>query len=340
MNIIEMLLNYLEVSKCLVILMILLIISVTYLLLRSESFGISHVSHEQVKNNEIVYVIKESDDAPKKVEEEKKSINQKKEKKIIEIKGLYKNEINEKDKKFVLSDKSENITNLSQKISEARNDNMSKNEELSIMFIESLSSLNSWKNNDIENQLFNEINWNLEKREKGKDGEESLVYQYVFPQPKLKDNNTSNNTIPNLSSSQSSINPIYNGEDEEEEKEKTFFSSYKLGICRIFENSEENKLKSNIVKELNGIYYKVYSQGDPDLIREKCRKETIPGNYNEMVDKYKKEGYNIIGISGKKMKMNYIQSQRVERTKCESNMTFLGFAVYKTIYDGYKYAYS
>ena len=82
MNIIEMLLNYLEVSKCLVILMILLIISVTYLLLRSESFGISHVSHEQVKNNEIVYVIKESD-APKKVEEEKKSINQKKKKKSL-----------------------------------------------------------------------------------------------------------------------------------------------------------------------------------------------------------------------------------------------------------------
>ena len=92
--------------------------------------------------------------------------------------------------------------------------------------------------------------------------------------------------------------------------------------------------------EVNGNYYKIYSQGNPHLIKEKCRKETIPVNFNEMIDKYKKNGYNVIGISGKKMKMNYIQSQRVERSKCESNMIFLGFAVYKMNYDGYKYAYS
>jgi hypothetical protein len=333
MNIIGVLLNYLEISKFLVILMIILIISVTYLLLRFES---SLVSYLQENYSKIVYTIKK-EDAPKKVEEEKKCLNQRKEEKIIEIKGYYQNKINENEKKFFLSDKTENIENLSQKILETKNDNISKSEDLSIMFIESLSSLNSWKNNEIENQFSKNINWNLEKRENGKDGEESLVYQYIFPQPKLKDN-ISHITISNFSSSQSSVNSNYNTDDEEEEK--AFFSSYKLGICRIFDYSEENKLKSNIVKEINGKYFKVYSQGNPDLIKEKCRKETIPDNYNEMVDKFKKDGYNIIGISGKKMKMNYIQSQRVDRTKCESNMTFLGLAVYKSIYDGYKYAYS
>jgi hypothetical protein len=257
----------------------------------------------------------------------------------VEIKGFYKNEINENRNKFILSDKSENIDIITNKLIENKNNINNKNEELSIMFIESLSSLNSWKNNEIENQLFKEINWNLEKRQNENDEEESLVYQYVFPQSKPK-NNTSCVTIPILSSSQSSINTNYDYEDEEEQKEKELLSAYKLGICRTFDYSEENKLKSNIVKAINEKYYKVYSQGEPDLIKEKCRKETIPENYNEMVDKYKKEGYNIIGISGKKMKMNYIQSQRVERSKCESNMIFLGFAVYKVSYEGYKYAYS
>ena len=246
--------------------------------------------------------------------------------------------MNEKNKKFVLSEKTGSVDHLSQKLLEQKKDNISKNEELSIMFIESLSSLNSWKNNEIENQLFKEINWNLEKSENGNGVEESLVRQYVFPQSKLKDN-TSYITIP-LSSSQSSVNTSYDYEDEEEQKEKELLSSYKLGICRIFDYSEEKKIKSNIVKEVNGIYYKTYSQGDPDLIKEKCRKDTIPENFNELVDKYKKDGYNIIGLSGKKMKMNYIQCQRVERSKCESNMIFLGFAVYKVAYDGYKYAYS
>ena len=37
-----------------------------------------------------------------------------------------------------------------------------------------------------------------------------------------------------------------------------------------------------------------------------------------------------------KMKMNYLQSQKIERIKCESNMIFLGFAIYKVNYNGYK----
>jgi hypothetical protein len=257
----------------------------------------------------------------------------------VEIKGFYKNEINENRNKFILSDKSENIDIITNKLIENKNNINNKNEELSIMFIESLSSLNSWKNNEIENQLFKEINWNLEKRQNENDEEESLVYQYVFPQSKPK-NNTSCVTIPILSSSQSSINTNYDYEDEEEQKEKELLSAYKLGICRTFDYSEENKLKSNIVKAINEKYFKVYSQGEPDLIKEKCRKETIPENYNEMVDKYKKEGYNIVGVSGKKMKINYVQSQRIERNKCESNMIFLGFAVYKVTFDNYKDAYS
>ena len=59
-----------------------------------------------------------------------------------------------------------------------------------------------------------------------------------------------------------------------------------------------------------------------------------------MKEKYKNEGYEVIALAGKKMKMNYIQSQRIERDKCESNMIFLGFVIYKEIYDGYKSAYS
>ena len=113
-----------------------------------------------------------------------------------------------------------------------------------------------------------------------------------------------------------------------------------MGICRTFDYCDDIKIKSNIVKEVNGNLYKIYSEGDPLLIREKCRGETLPQNFYEMIEQYKNEGYKIIGISGKKMKMNYLQSQKIERCKCESNMTFLGFAIYKVNYDGYKSAYS
>ena len=335
MNIVEMLLNYLDFFKIILFLAVILIIFVTFLLLLWQS---SLLNVKPIKNKNIIMSLEK-----KKIENNnnkqfddikvKEKINK------VEIKGFYKNEINENRNKFILSDKSENIDIITNKLIENKNNINNKNEELSIMFIESLSSLNSWKNNEIENQLFKEINWNLEKRQNENDEEESLVYQYVFPQSKPK-NNTSCVTIPILSSSQSSINTNYDYEDEEEQKEKELLSAYKLGICRTFDYSEENKLKSNIVKAINEKYFKVYSQGEPDLIKEKCRKETIPENYNEMVDKYKKEGYNIVGVSGKKMKINYVQSQRIERNKCESNMIFLGFAVYKVTFDNYKDAYS
>ena len=335
-KLIEMLLNYLDISKFLVILTIILIFSVSYLLLSSDTSIISD----------------ESEISPKKISSDPSEENKKKSKEIkpnkteietsktIEIKGFHQNEINEVQKKFILGEKTENFENLSQKlINSENNDAINKNDEMSIMFIESLSSLNSWKNNEIENKLFKEINWNLEKRENEND-EESLISHYIFPQNKIKDN-ISSLAIPNLSSSQSSVNSNSETEDGEEEKEKILLSSYKLGICRIFEYTNENRIKSNIVKKVNGNLYKIYSQGNPYLIKEKCRKETIPENFHEIAENYKKNGFNVIGLAGKKMKMNYIQSQRVERAKCESNMVFLGFVVYKEVNnDGYKSAYS
>ena len=333
MNIVEMLLNYLDFLDIIFILAVILIIFVTFLLL------LLHWSILNVKPTEDNKIIKPS----KKMTKENNTNKQFHEIKVmekinkIEIKGFYKNETKDNENKFILSEKTENINSISDKLIKNKNNVRDKNEGLSIMFIESLSSLNSWKNNEIENQIFKETNWNLEKRENENDKEESLVYQYVFPQPKIEDN-ASYITIP-ISSSHSSVDKNFDYEDEEEQKEK-LLSSYKLGICRIFDFYEENKLKSNIVKEINDKYYKVYSQGDPDLIKQKCRKETIPENYNEIVEKFKKEGYNIIGFSGKKMKINYVQSQRIERSKCESNMIFIGFVVYKIIYDDFKNAYS
>lgn len=332
-NLFEMLLNCLDISKFLVILTIILIVSVIYLLLSSDALIISDepfsskktISSDSCAGNQ------------KKVQELKTNKTEIKESNI-EIKGFHENKIKEVEKKFYLSEKTENIEHLSQKLINSENIVLNKNDELSMMFVESLSSLNSWKNNEIEDKLFKEINWNLEKRENITD-EESLISHYIFPQNKIKDTNSTLLT-PTLTSSQSSINSNSETEDGEEEKEKALLSSYKLGICRTFEISNENKIKSNIVKEVKGNLYKIYSQGNPNLIKEKCRKDTIPENFDEIANNYKKSGLNVIGLAGKKMKMNYIQSQRVERSKCESNMIFLGFAIYKVNHYGYKTAYS
>ena len=334
MKLIEVLLNYLDISKFLIIFTIILIILVTYFVLSSD---LSIVSDESNKIKKKVSTTPSSK-TKKIVNLSKKDNEKQKEKRTVEIKGFQQNKININNHKFSLTDEIGKIEYLSQKLIQTPLDLTDKNNELSIMLIESLSSLNSWKNNEIQNEIFKETNWNLEKRESN-EIEESIVSQYIFPQFK-HNNNISSIILPNLCSSQSSINSNSETEDGEDEKEKALLSTYKLGICRTFDYSEENNIKSNIVKEVNENLYKIYSEGNPNIIKEKCRKETIPENFYEMMEKYKTEGYGVIALAGKKMKMNYIQSQRIERDKCESNMVFLGFAIYKEIYDGYKSAYS
>ena len=321
MNSIRMFLNYLDLSNILVILTAILITIVTYLLLSSD----------------ISIFSEESSVTDKKIKSENSSENLKKEEKVnnvkesepkekkVEMKGFQRNEIKEDNKVFELGNKMDNVEHLSQKINNINN----KNDEMGLMFIEGLSSLNSWKNEEVGKEIMEKIRWNLEKRENEEDG---VIYQYVYPQN--KDNNITNINITNnnLASSQESVNSLTETEDGEEEKERQILSSYKLGICKIFE--KEKNVKSNIVKEINDKFYKIYSEGDPELIKTMCKKETIPENYDEIISKNNKDGNEIMSLCGKKVKMNYLQCQRIERNKCESNMIFLGFVYYKKAHFG------
>ena len=306
-----MFLNYLDLSNILVILTAILITIVTYLLLSSDiSIFSDELSEAKAKTENF------SENSKKEKEEQKVNENTAEENKV-EMKGFQHNEIKEGNSGFKLGNKTENIVHLSQKINNINN----KNDEMGLMFIEALSSLNSWKNTSIEKEILKKTEWNLEKRETDDEG---LIYQYVYPNIKDNSNFINNN---NLGSSQESINSLTETEDGEEEKERQILSSYRLGICKIFE--KERNIKSNIVKEMNDKFYKIYSEGDPELIKSICKKETLPSNYDEIVLKNINEGNEIMGICGKKIKMNYLQCQKMERNKCESNMIFLGFVYYR-----------
>ena len=307
-----MFLNYLDLSNILVILTAILITIVTYLLLSSDiSIFSDELSEAKAKTEN------SSENSKKEKKEQKVNENLAEENKV-EMKGFQHNEIKEGNSGFKLGNKTENIVHLSQKINNINN----KNDEMGLMFIEALSSLNSWKNTSIEKEILKKTEWNLEKRETDDEG---LIYQYVYPN--IKDNSNFINNNNNLGSSQESINSLTETEDGEEEKERQILSSYRLGICKIFE--KERNIKSNIVKEMNDKFYKIYSEGNPELIKNICKKETLPSNYDEIVLKNINEGNEIMGICGKKIKMNYLQCQKMERNKCESNMIFLGFVYYR-----------
>ena len=210
MNFVEMILNYLDFYKIIIIFTVILIIFVSFLLLSSDFSILSDVSllnYKKLKNN-LFFIDKKS-----KKEERTNDLDRTKYKQNIKfrIKEFYQNEIDDNSDRFILFNKTENIT-LSKIMSNNENKLNTKNEELSKMFIESISSLNSWKTNNIENELFKKINWGLEKRENNNDEDESLVLHYVSPIFKENEFKSSNN----LSSSQISINSNSETDDEEE----------------------------------------------------------------------------------------------------------------------------
>ena len=254
-----MLLNYLDYSKFLVILVIMLmtlivcIISYFKLSLTSEKFPLK--ASENSPSPHISLIIKENNH----------NLKLKRENKKVKIQGFQQNEISEAQKKFNLGEITDNVDHLTQKLTNKKNNILEKKDEISIMFLESLSSLNSWKNNEVEGEIFKELHWNLERCQREYE-EESLVYQYIFP---------------SYNDSNYSANVNIDSEDEEE-----LLCSYKLGICRTFEK-DENNIKTNIVKEVHGNLFKIYSEGNPNLIKEKYYWISWKKNENELFAKPK-----------------------------------------------------
>lgn len=102
---------------------------------------------------------------------------------------------------------------------------------------------------------------------------------------------------------------------------------YELGVVRRFNKDKGNNIMTVLVKDVNDQFYKIYSKGTADSIKKVCKSDTIPSDYDEVVNEYKEKGLEVIALSSKMMKMNYMQSQKIERSSVEKNMIFLGFVV-------------
>jgi len=84
---------------------------------------------------------------------------------------------------------------------------------------------------------------------------------------------------------------------------------------------------SVIVKNPNELYFKGFCKGSPEKIKELCKPDTIPSNFNTVLSKYTMKGFRVLALSAKMIKMEYMQSQKIERSVIESNMIFLGLLI-------------
>ena len=117
-----------------------------------------------------------------------------------------------------------------------------------------------------------------------------------------------------------------------------------IGIIRQFQFSSERQCMSVVVRvasmeEEDGTDYEsndfrppqflVFCKGSPEKIKAISEPNTIPINFNAVLDSYTEKGYRVIAIASKVLPSNksYIKIQRMERSEVESNLEFLGLIV-------------
>ena len=103
--------------------------------------------------------------------------------------------------------------------------------------------------------------------------------------------------------------------------------NFEIGIIREFPFSSSLQRMGVIIRKLGGQNFEYYCKGSPEMILNFVRRETVPDNYHEVLESYTQEGYRVIAMAHKELKLSYIKVQKIQRDDIEKDMTLLGLIV-------------
>ena len=104
---------------------------------------------------------------------------------------------------------------------------------------------------------------------------------------------------------------------------------YELGIVKRFDFSSKLQRMTTISKNINENYFKAFCKGSPEKLRDLCRPDTIPLNFDSILNSYTSKGYRVLAMAAKGLIMDFQQSQSISREDVEKNMIFLGLLIVK-----------
>ena len=160
----------------------------------------------------------------------------------------------------------------------------------------------------IDVKMFQNCGWTLKENIENKGNYDSLVLSYVRPkeEPDIHIKLTENQ-----------------GKDEDE----IFKNHYELGIVRRFDFSSKLQRMTVLAKDANQKFFKAFCKGSPEKVKELCKPETIPENFNDVLNSYTTKGLRVLAMATKFIKMDFPQAQEVSQSFVESNMIFLGLLI-------------
>ncbi|XP_067879690.1 polyamine-transporting ATPase 13A3-like isoform X2 [Heterodontus francisci] len=106
-------------------------------------------------------------------------------------------------------------------------------------------------------------------------------------------------------------------------------NSYEVGIISQFPFSSALQRMSVVTRTLGERRLTAYMKGAPETVASLCKKETVPENFSDVLEKYTRQGLRVIALAHRKLeaKLTWHKVQSVNRAVIEGNMEFLGLVM-------------
>lgn len=98
---------------------------------------------------------------------------------------------------------------------------------------------------------------------------------------------------------------------------------------RQFPFSSSLQCMSVIAKHLSSNSTHVYTKGAPEKILSLCNPKSIPSDFDQVLQRFTKQGYRVIAAGYRALKNNlsYVKTQRLTREQAECDLTLLGLII-------------
>ncbi|PHH83579.1 hypothetical protein CDD83_2959 [Cordyceps sp. RAO-2017] len=106
--------------------------------------------------------------------------------------------------------------------------------------------------------------------------------------------------------------------------------SRELGILKSFEFVSQLRRASVIIRHFGQKSGDIFVKGAPESMREICREESFPSDYEELLSYYTHKGYRVIGCATKHIpRLSWVKAQKMTRAEAERGLDFVGFIIFE-----------
>ena len=103
-----------------------------------------------------------------------------------------------------------------------------------------------------------------------------------------------------------------------------------LGVLKSFEFVSQLRRASVIVRQFGEKSGDVYVKGAPEAMKDICKPESFPPDYDDLLAYYTHRGFRVIACATKHIfKLNWLKVQKMKREEAESNLEFSGFIIFE-----------